>query len=88
MSVLSHVSQCPPSAIRTFVTALGRPLLVKGESPRRIETEGLIPRVITAQNGPDEAAQMNIAHRALCKPKSDPNCPAIDSTRRAAARLP
>lgn len=32
MSVLSHVSQCPPSAIRTFVTALGRPLLVKGDS--------------------------------------------------------
>lgn len=31
MSVLSHVSQCPPSAIRTFVTALGRPLLVKGD---------------------------------------------------------
>lgn len=30
--VLSHVSQCPPAAIRTFVTALGHPLLVKGDS--------------------------------------------------------
>lgn len=32
MSVLSAVSQCPQSAIRSFATALGRPLLVKGES--------------------------------------------------------
>lgn len=32
LAVLSGVSQCPPSAIRTFATALGRPLLVKGES--------------------------------------------------------
>jgi hypothetical protein len=32
LPVLSHVAQCPASAIRTFVTTLGRPLLVKGDS--------------------------------------------------------
>ena len=32
ISVLSQVSHCSHSAIRTFVTALGHPLLVKGDS--------------------------------------------------------